>query len=135
MSDGDDDAGGFLLKAYRVTVEGFPGYLYYTTTYGRALAEAWRSYCSYREVSYREFLRIARGWREDPMRPDFGLPITVGGKPAFFVDSNNQYVQFTRPGCTDYFNAHPFDVEPEHMRPWTYRSDPTPSITPESKNG
>lgn len=129
---GDDPSRGFLLKAYRVAVDDFQPYLYYTASRGKALSKAWNSYCGYRAVSFKDFMRIARCWRETPLDSQFGQPITVGGKPAFFVTSNNQYVQFARPGATEYFNAHPYDVEPEHVRPWTYRSS-SPTTTGEGR--
>ena len=118
---GFDPSRGFHIKAYRVAVNGFNAHLYYAASRGIALRDSWRDYSNYREVSFKDFLRIARCWREHPLEADFGRPITVGGKPAFFVTSNNQYVQFSRPGGAEYFNAHPYDVEPESVRPWTYR--------------
>lgn len=117
-------AEGFMLKAFSVSIEGFPPYRYYAASRGHALRDSWNAYCSYRPISFKEFLTIARCRREDPINDRFGQPISVGGKPAFFVSLNNQYVQFSRPGGTEYFNAHPYDVEPEEFRPWTYRQTP-----------
>ncbi|WP_156518332.1 hypothetical protein [Sphingobium sp. EP60837] len=120
---GNDPSRGFLIKPFRVSVDGFSPQLYYAASRALALRDAWWGYRNYREVTFKEWLRMARCWREDEIGDQFGAPITVCGKPAFFVTHNNQYVQFSRPGGTEYFNAHPFDVEPAEFRPWTYRRD------------
>ena len=118
----------FKIKMWRVACEGFSAHLYYATSRGKALRDAWWDYCNYRPVSFKEFLRIARSWREWPVDGDaFGQPITVNDKPAFFVTRNNQYVRFAWPDSDEIGNIHPYEVLPEHMRPWTYR-EPAASL-------
>lgn len=116
------DPGKFALKAYTISVDGFDPYTYFAGSYGKAMAQAFDSYRSFcANCTYKDFLRMTRGQRH--VGPDrFGEPITINGRPAFFVSSNLQYVQFSWPGGTDFFNSHPYDVEPEHYRPSTYRT-------------
>jgi len=101
---------GFLLKRYDVTVSGFPSHPYDAHSPGTARVKAWHAYCSYRHVSFKEFMQISvvrRG--TDPT--GYGRPILVGGRPAFFVSSDAQYVRFVRPGETQTFFSHPLDVK------------------------
>lgn len=116
----------FRIKAWSIAADGFQPYTYYAASRARALRDAWHGYCNYRQVSFKDWLLMARCSKRDDLPDEFGQAITVGGKPAFFVTSNSQYVQFVRPYAIEVFNAHPYDVEPEHMRPWTYRKEPTP---------
>lgn len=100
---------GFLLKRYDVTVSGFPSHPYDAHSPGAARVQSWHSYRSYRDVSFKEFMKISvvrRG--TDP--EGYGRPILVSGKPAHFVGSNSQYVRFALPGETQTFYSHPLDV-------------------------
>ncbi|MHA6731792.1 hypothetical protein [Devosia sp. A369] len=99
----------FILKTYAVTVEGFPAYNYEAATPGQARSSAWQSYRSYRDISFREFLRISSLKRVESI-DGFGRPITVGGKPAHWVSFNGQYVRFVRPNESVILLSHPNDV-------------------------
>lgn len=116
-------AGRFLLKSWRVAVQGYGSGIYEAPSRGKALSMAWNcdAFCN---VSFKDFLRMASCWCEAPTVPDFGAPITVGGKPAFFVSSNRAYVRFVRPDSTVISSAHPYDVEPVEFRPAQYRPSP-----------
>lgn len=112
---------GLLIKRWDVTVFGYGTGAYYAVSRGRALADAWRSAAFY-DWTFKRFLREARARAAEPASPRFGEPITVGGKPAFFIESNRQYVRFAYAGSDHVSNAHPYDVEPEEYRPDTYRA-------------
>lgn len=102
----------FLLRPFLVTVEGFGEHGFHAVSRGRALADAWRSYCGAQDpVSFGRFLRMARVQTGDP-GPRFGDMITVGGRKAFYVGCNGHYVQFAAPGAVSYSNSHPADVGP-----------------------
>lgn len=118
----DPAALGFVLKAFRVSVEG-EGYVYHAKSRGRALGDAFRAYNHARApVSFRDFMNMASCWKEQG-GAHFGDPITVNGKPAFFVEKNRQYVRMAWPGSDHVSNAHPLEVLPIEYRPETYRSE------------
>ncbi|MDH7641176.1 hypothetical protein [Sphingomonas oryzagri] len=113
---------GFVLRAFRISVEG-EGYVYHAKSRARALGDAFHAYTHARgSIKFADFLRLA-SCRQEEGGERFGDPITVLGKPAFFVTSNRQYVQFVRPGRGEVFNSHPLDVLPVEYRPDTYRSE------------
>lgn len=114
-----------IIKPFRVSVAGYGDYTYFTSTRGKALSKAFGDFGSISDIPFKEFLKIARAVKGVPTE-NFGTPITVGGKSAYFVSSNRQYVQFVRDDSAVILNSHPYDVEPEHMRPDTYRSSLTP---------
>ena len=99
----------FRLKTYVVAVDGFPAYRYLAATPAKARARAWVSYCSYRAITFREFLRIS-SIRRGADDSGFGRPILVGGQPAFWCGFNGQYVEFVRPHRVDIVFSHPADV-------------------------
>lgn len=99
----------FLLKTYAIAVDGFAPSNYEAATPGQARSHAWQSYRSYRDISFREFLRISTIRRVDDPQ-GFGRPITVGGSPAHWVGWNGQYVRFVRPGSATIILSHPADV-------------------------
>ncbi|MFB9952090.1 hypothetical protein ACFFP0_24845 [Rhizobium puerariae] len=99
----------FLLKRYDVTVAGFRSHPYDAHSPAAARVQAWHSYCSYRQVSFKEFLKISAVKRgADP--EGYGRQITVSGEPAHFVSRDSQYVRFVRPGETRALISHPLDV-------------------------
>jgi hypothetical protein len=101
---------GFLLKPFVVEVQGFGAWPYPAASRGKALAEAWRDFSNLRDnATFKDFLRIAKVWRSGAA-PRFGEPITVGGRPAFYVGERGQYIRFARPGETATFLSHPADV-------------------------
>lgn len=107
---------GLVIKPFRVCVEGFDGHIYYARSRGKALAGAWRNFCSYRDdVDFKAFLGMARSWGEAPGER-FGEQIYVCGKPAYLVSWDRQYIQFVRPGSDVILNSHPLDVEPPEAR-------------------
>ena len=99
-----------LLRRYSVTVNGFAPGIYDAHSPAGARVQAWHSYCSYHQISFREFLKISSVKR--CAEPDgYGKKITVGGAPAYFVAQNQQYVRFVRPGEKRIVSAHPLDVQ------------------------
>lgn len=118
-------AGGFLMKRWSVSVTWASGSVTTETvvapTRGKAMADSWR--CdAFSGSTLAEFLRFTRCRRDTYTPPRWGDPITVEGKPAFFLGNNRQYVQFVYPGGTFALSAHPYDVLPVEYRPDTYRS-------------
>lgn len=114
----------FLLKRWLVSVTWASGATTTATelapTRGKALANAWAcdAFCG---STFGEFLRFARCRRDTHTPPRYGDPITVDGRPAFFIENNRQYVRFAYPGQSHVMNAHPYDVLPVEYRPDTYR--------------
>ncbi len=117
----------FLLKCWNVSVVGYGIERIVAASRGAALAQAWRSDV-FNAISFGQFLKMGSAWRAALVDEDFGKPITVNGKPAFFVERNRQYVRFAYPGGKAVLNVHPSEVEPEHFRPEFYRSDAPAAI-------
>lgn len=111
----------FLLKRWEVTVGRYGTGTYLAPTRGAAMADAWRS-DAFSGYTFGEFLKIARCRRDRYTPARWGGPITVLGKPAYFVGENGQYVIFAYPGGKFTLHAHPYDVEPESYRPRAYRT-------------
>lgn len=115
----------FLLKRWTVTVWWASGATtsdeVVAPSRGKALADAWRS-DAFNGCTFGEFLKFSR-CRRAPEPAWWGAPITVLGKPAFFLDYNKQYVRFAYPGAEFAMNAHPYDVLPIERRPEAYRKE------------
>ena len=108
------------IKAWDVTVTGYGEARYYAASRGKALAAAWR--CdAFGNISFRDFLKIASCWKAIFIPEGFGSPITVEGKPAFYIERNCAYVRIAYPGATNVMSAHPYDVLPIEFRPEPYR--------------
>lgn len=99
----------FLLKRYLVTVNGFTAHPYDAHSPGAARVQAWHSYCSYRHVTFKEFMRMSVVRRGEAPE-GYGRVITVGGKTAHFVSRDSQYVRFVLPDEKRAFISHPLDV-------------------------
>ncbi len=120
MPTREEIAGGFEIKRWRVEVSGYGTAHYEQPSRGMALSHAWA--CdAFGHLTFGDFLKIARCRRETDLPARWGDPITVGGKPAFFVENNRQYVRFAYPGSKHVSNAHPYEVLPVEYRPDTYR--------------
>lgn len=118
-----------IIEPYRVEVSGFPGMTWFARSRQKALADAWRTYSSYRDdVSFKDFLKMARAARED-RTGRFGEYIEVCGKPAYLVSYDSQYIQFVRPDSDVILNAHPLDVEPPEARRGTPYYRPNPAVS------
>jgi hypothetical protein len=110
---------GLKLRRWEVWVDGYGSSVELATSRGKALASVWR--CDiFNGYTFGEFLKKAR-CRLSAYQPK-PIEITVLGKPAFYLDHNNQYVQFAWPDGEFVLNAHPYDVQPESFRPASYRS-------------
>lgn len=101
---------GLVVRPFMVSVSGFPDGLYVARSHGKALARAWDDYRAYEDCSFGDFMRKARV-RKGTACLRFGEPITVGGRPAFYVSQRGQYVQFVEPGSDVVLNSHPLDVQ------------------------
>jgi hypothetical protein len=113
---------GFIIKPFIVSVDGYGQSGYHARSRGKALADAWR--CdAFDHLTFKGFLKIARCRLVDHNDPRFGDPITVNGRPAFFVENDRQYVRMAWPGSDHVSNAHPLEVKPIEYRPDTYRSE------------
>jgi len=117
---------GLVVRGYRVELPHWPACFQVARSRGQAIAATWRDFaCCYDGTSFKDFLKLRpRAYRQD-LGGRFGEPLTVCGKPAFYVSHNAQYIQFVRPGSDVVLNAHPFDVEPPEARRGTpyYRAD------------
>jgi len=114
----------FLLKRWTVSVRWASGATTESTitasTRGKALADAWR--CdAFSGSTFGEFLRFASCRRSKDEPSWWGEPITVLGKPAFYLGHDGQYVHFAYPDGDHVLYAHPLDVLPMHRRPEAYR--------------
>lgn len=109
----------FLMKKYDVSVQGFAAHAYDANTPAQARVRAWYAYCSYRAVTFKEFMKISSVRRgTDP--EGYGKPILVGGNPAFLISRDAHTVRFVRPDDTQVLNSHPLDVtdaEPQAPQP------------------
>jgi hypothetical protein len=109
----------FLIRPFLVTVEGFGGFTYHAASRGRALADAWNAYNGAQDpLPFGRFMAMARVAVGEP-EEGFGEPITVGGRRAFYVGRNRQYVQFALPGARTFSNSHPLDVLAASGEPFT----------------
>lgn len=111
----------FRLKRWRVDVHGYGTATYDTPSRGKALAQAWRS-DAFSSVSFRAFMSMARCRREECTPDRWGDPISVDGKPAFYVGGTRASVAFVRPNEDVVMLAHPYDVLPVKYRPEQYRA-------------
>lgn len=117
-----------IIRPYLVAVSGFGELTWFARSRGKALAKAWEAYCSYRDdVGFGAFMSIARCVGKTTAYR-FGEAITVGGKPAYFVSCDRQYIQFVRPDSDVVLNSHPFDVFPPEARRGTPYYQPTAEV-------
>jgi len=117
---GFDPSREFIIKRWCVAVSGYGTGRYDAASRGKAIADAWR--CdAFGHLRFGEFLKIVHCWRDHDVPARWGDPIVVGGKPAFFLENNSQYVRFTYPDSAIVSNAHPYDVLPVQYRPDNYR--------------
>lgn len=99
------------IRTYEVRVLGFPPGNYSARSRGKALAQAWRSYCStFDDTGFAAFLRIASA-RQIPDPPRIGDRIMVGGLLATRVIGHSQYVHFMRDDSDEILCSHPLDVQ------------------------
>lgn len=112
--------GAFLMKRWRVSVDGYGTGAYDATSRGKALSDAWRS-DAFAHLSFKQFLGVARCQQEVDLPARYGDPITVAGHLGFFIENNRQYVRFAVPGGDGVLCAHPYEVLPVEYRPDTYR--------------
>lgn len=112
----------FTLKQWNVSVEGWGIGKIVTATRGKALANAWG--CdAFSGITFAQFLKIARCVRAEVIDDDFGHPITVDGKPAFFISKDRAQVSVAFPRNDGIFSSHPTDVLPERFRPDAYQTN------------
>lgn len=119
---------GFTLKRWEVTVAGYGCAPIEAASRGKAIARAWRS-DAFNAIKFGDFLRMVSCRRDDNEPLDWGDPITVDGRPAFFVEATRSTVRFVHPGSDTILSAHPYDVLPVEYRPEQYR--PSPSLKSE----
>ena len=115
---------GFLMKRYTVSVQGHGEQSYIAVSPSKARADAWRDYSGLYDITFKDFLRASSVRRAYLDSPRFGEPITVLGKPAFWVGCNRQYIQFVYAGEHLVLNSHPYDVEPPEARRGTPYYEP-----------
>ncbi len=110
----------FLLKNWLVSVRDRGSAQVVACTRGQALADCWRG-DAFGNLTFGQFLGIAR-CRRAPDPEDWGAPITVEGRPAYYAGRNSQYVKIAYPGGKFALNCHPSDVLPEQFRPAAYHT-------------
>jgi hypothetical protein len=105
----------FIIKSWAVTVYGCTQGSVFAKARGAALADIWR--CdAFGHLTFGEFLKVARCRRDTEHAERWGEHITVGGRPAFMVGLNSQYIQFAYEDGDQVFNTHPLDVMPPDAR-------------------
>jgi hypothetical protein len=115
------DKKDFRMKRWSVTVQGYGEGSYVAASRGKAIAQAWR--CdAFGHLTFGQFLKIARCVSDPHIPEHFGAPITIEGKPAFFIDRNRAYVHFAYAQEERVLCAHPYDVLPIEFRPEAYRN-------------
>lgn len=72
------------VRAYQVTVEGFPPMSYSARSPGKARARAWQDYQAAYECDFKQFMRISRVTRA-PWEDGRHTRVLVNGKPATLV--------------------------------------------------
>lgn len=100
------------VKTYLVRVDGFDGQKYCARSRGKAHACCWREYCSYNQISFRDFLKISSAILiANPA--GVGERILVGGEVATrILGRSDEYVWFMRDDSDTILCSHPNDVSP-----------------------
>lgn len=99
------------VKPYNVLVDGFDPVLVFAASPGKARADGWRQYRSYRDISFRDFLKIGRV-RRGVAPAHFGDQVVVAGLPAFFVGFGlGNCHSFVRPDSDRILLAHEAEFE------------------------
>lgn len=110
----------FVLRRWSVRVLGYDGAAeVYAETHRAAMADVWRS-DPFAGMKWGDFCKRARctlaTTQPQPVK------IQVGGRDAWWIKTDAQYVHFVRPYGRSVLKAHPYDVEPAHYRPEAYRN-------------
>lgn len=102
----------FILKAYKVTVEGFPPVQYYAKSHGKARAKAWRDFQSVcQDCTFKDFMSLASVSRSTFTPNNFGSEIKVGGNRAFYVKhAGGNSIAFVLPDSDNILLSHEIDV-------------------------
>jgi len=100
----------FRMKRFTVHVNGFSPLDYDAASIGKARSKAWQSYCSYRHVAFKEFLKISRVTKADTLPEGYGRKILISGRPGYWVGHNGQYIRFVRDDQDCVLSSHPLDV-------------------------
>lgn len=105
----------FLLKKWDVLVNGHAPVIFDSATRGKATAAAWRAYQSSYDCTFKRFLEISTITRSERTVAHYGEPITVSGKPAFFVGyAGGNSLSFVRGGSDLVMLTHELDA----VLPW-----------------
>jgi hypothetical protein len=103
----------FIAKTYEVRVEGWQWMKFVAASAARARTVAWRAYCAFDAISYREFLGKSRVRVAAASHPDFGLPVMIGGERGYLVSGDGNaggHVAFVRDDSDVILYSHPADV-------------------------
>ena len=101
------------IKTIEVFIEGFPPVEFSHVSASAAFAEAWRSYCSAYQCTFKEFMKIARR-RTVPNPKNVGLPITVCGKNAWTIEPPQHTTKFVYDGEKTIMSAHHSEMVEGH---------------------
>lgn len=109
----------FVLRRWLVRVLGHDDAAeVYAVSQLAAMAEVWR--CgAFDGMKWGDFCKRAR-CTMTPAQPE-PAKIQVGGRDAWWIKTDAQYVHFVRPYGRSVLKAHPYDVQPAQYRPEAYR--------------
>ena len=106
---------GLVLQPYMVSVtwgeflHHHVQVVYFAKSPAQARARAYQHWLSCNEGTFLNFMKMSRARKTKPA-DDFGAPITVEGRPAFFLKHDGHYISFCYPGSDQVLLSHPLDV-------------------------
>lgn len=99
------------VRAYEVTVRGFPPVLYSARSPGKARSRSWQDFQAAYECEFKEFLRISTV-RRAPWADVQHERILVSGKPATLVIHPHRRDLFMYDGSDHVMCAHHSEIHP-----------------------
>jgi hypothetical protein len=111
----------FRMKRWEVLVSGHGAVTFDATTRGKAQAKACRAYqAAYDQTTFGDLLKMSTVRRLNDLPEHWGEPITVSGKPAFFVGyAGGNSLRFVWPNEDQILTSHLLDT----TVPWTEKTD------------
>ena len=104
----------FILKKYSVSVAHYGAATFYAKNKNSARMKAFNSLVGATgNMSFKRFLQVCGPIEQRSTPPDFGKPIMVADKPAYWVEhAGGNSVAFVRPDSDVILYSHELDVQP-----------------------
>lgn len=104
---------GFIIRKYAVGVDGYGDAYFYAKNKNQARMRAFNAMQSANgAITFKRFLQIVGHIEEASTPSDFGKPILVNGKSAFWVEhAGGNSVQFVWPDDATIYLSHESDIE------------------------